>query len=71
MLGLLCRLDEQCNIQLFERGPFVSFANCGLPYFVGNVIEVCFENTHAAAPQRQQPADIYYGLLCLLCGTVA
>ena len=35
-----CRLNEECSIQLFERGPFVSFANCGLPYFVGNVIEV-------------------------------
>lgn len=35
-----CRLNEDCSIQLFERGPFVSFANCGLPYFVGNVIEV-------------------------------
>lgn len=34
------RLDEEANIQMFERGPYVSFANCGLPYFVGNVIEV-------------------------------
>lgn len=34
----LRRLDEHCEIHLFERGPFVSFANCGLPYFVGGVI---------------------------------
>ena len=32
------RLCERCEILLFDRGPFVSFANCGLPYYVGNVI---------------------------------
>ncbi|HEY91737.1 MAG TPA: FAD-dependent oxidoreductase, partial [Dehalococcoidia bacterium] len=32
------RLSEKANIIIFERGPFVSFANCGLPYHVGNVI---------------------------------
>lgn len=35
----LRRLDEHCDIVVFDRGPHVSFANCGLPYFVGNVIE--------------------------------
>jgi NADPH-dependent 2,4-dienoyl-CoA reductase/sulfur reductase-like enzyme/rhodanese-related sulfurtransferase len=34
----LRRLDEAAEIVLFDRGPHVSFANCGLPYFVGNVI---------------------------------
>lgn len=34
----LRRLDETLEILLFDRGPHVSFANCGLPYFVGNVI---------------------------------
>lgn len=34
----LRRLDETVEIVLFDRGPHVSFANCGLPYFVGNVI---------------------------------
>jgi len=34
----LRRLDESCEIVVFDRGPYVSFANCGLPYFVGNVI---------------------------------
>jgi NADPH-dependent 2,4-dienoyl-CoA reductase/sulfur reductase-like enzyme/rhodanese-related sulfurtransferase len=33
------RLCEICDIVMFDRGPFVSFANCGLPYHVGNVIE--------------------------------
>lgn len=32
------RLCEQCEIIVFDRGPYVSFANCGLPYYVGNVI---------------------------------
>jgi NADPH-dependent 2,4-dienoyl-CoA reductase/sulfur reductase-like enzyme/rhodanese-related sulfurtransferase len=35
----LRRLDEQAEIVIFERGPDVSFANCGLPYHLGGVIE--------------------------------
>jgi NADPH-dependent 2,4-dienoyl-CoA reductase/sulfur reductase-like enzyme/rhodanese-related sulfurtransferase len=35
----LRRLDEKAEIIMVERGPYVSFANCGLPYHVGNVIE--------------------------------
>ena len=34
----LRRLDEAAEIVLYDRGPYVSFANCGLPYYVGNVI---------------------------------
>jgi NADPH-dependent 2,4-dienoyl-CoA reductase/sulfur reductase-like enzyme/rhodanese-related sulfurtransferase len=34
----LRRLDENAEITVFERGSYVSFANCGLPYFVGGVI---------------------------------
>ena len=34
----LRRLDESVDIIMFDRGPYVSFANCGLPYYVGNVI---------------------------------
>jgi NADPH-dependent 2,4-dienoyl-CoA reductase/sulfur reductase-like enzyme/rhodanese-related sulfurtransferase len=33
------RLDENCEIVVFDKGPHVSFANCGLPYYVGNVIQ--------------------------------
>ena len=33
------RLDENAEIILFERGEYVSFANCGLPYYVGEVIK--------------------------------
>jgi NADPH-dependent 2,4-dienoyl-CoA reductase/sulfur reductase-like enzyme/rhodanese-related sulfurtransferase len=34
----LRRLDEAAEIVVFERGPYVSYANCGLPYYVGGVI---------------------------------
>jgi NADPH-dependent 2,4-dienoyl-CoA reductase/sulfur reductase-like enzyme/rhodanese-related sulfurtransferase len=35
----LRRLDESAEILVLDRGPYVSFANCGLPYHVGNVIQ--------------------------------
>ncbi len=35
----LRRLDEKVEILMVERGPYVSYANCGLPYRIGNVIE--------------------------------
>jgi NADPH-dependent 2,4-dienoyl-CoA reductase/sulfur reductase-like enzyme/rhodanese-related sulfurtransferase len=35
----LRRLDEEAEIILFERGEYISFANCGLPYYIGGVIE--------------------------------
>lgn len=34
----LRRLDEKAEIVLFERGEYISFANCGLPYYIGGVI---------------------------------
>ncbi len=33
------RVDENAQIVLFERGGYISFANCGLPYYIGHVIE--------------------------------
>jgi NADPH-dependent 2,4-dienoyl-CoA reductase/sulfur reductase-like enzyme len=33
------RLDEQADIIVFERGEHISFANCGLPYYIGRVIK--------------------------------
>lgn len=33
------RLDEQAQITVLERGPYVSYANCGLPYFIARQIE--------------------------------
>ena len=35
----LRRLNEKAEIILIERGNFISFANCGLPYYIGNVIK--------------------------------
>lgn len=35
----LRRLREDAEIIVYEKGPYVSFANCGLPYFIGGVID--------------------------------
>ncbi|SCY25398.1 NADPH-dependent 2,4-dienoyl-CoA reductase, sulfur reductase [Paenibacillus polysaccharolyticus] len=35
----LRRLDEHAEIIMFEKGPYISFANCGLPYYIGGTIE--------------------------------
>lgn len=35
----LRRLDEEAEIILFERDEYISFANCGLPYYIGEVIK--------------------------------
>ncbi len=35
----LRRLDEKAEIIMVEKGPYVSYANCGLPYYVGGIIE--------------------------------
>lgn len=34
----LRRLDEESQIVMFERGEYISFANCGLPYYIGEII---------------------------------
>lgn len=35
----LRRLDEHAEIIMFEKGEYISYANCGLPYYIGNVIK--------------------------------
>ena len=35
----LRRLDEKADITVYERSGFISYANCGLPYYIGGVIE--------------------------------
>ncbi|MCS7298651.1 MAG: CoA-disulfide reductase [Spirochaetia bacterium] len=35
----LRRLDERAEIVVFERGEYISYANCGLPYYIGGVIK--------------------------------
>lgn len=44
------RLSETAKITMFDRGEYVSFANCGLPYYVGNVIKK-EENLLMATPE--------------------
>ncbi len=39
------RLNEQAQIVIFERSGFISYANCGLPYYIGDVIEDARELT--------------------------
>ncbi|WP_330597048.1 hypothetical protein [Wansuia hejianensis] len=33
------RLDEECEIIMFERGPHVSFSNCALPFHLSGMIK--------------------------------
>lgn len=35
----LRRLDENAEILLFEKGDYISYANCGLPYYIGGIID--------------------------------
>ncbi|MFI5155431.1 MAG: FAD-dependent oxidoreductase, partial [Chitinophagales bacterium] len=35
----LRRLDENAEIIMVEKGPYVSYANCGLPYHIGDIIQ--------------------------------
>ena len=35
----LRRLDENAEIIMFERDEYISFANCGLPYYIGETIK--------------------------------
>ena len=49
----LRRNDEAAEIVLLEKGEYISFANCGLPYYVGGVI------TDKAALQLQTPASFH------------
>ncbi|SFW26915.1 FAD-dependent oxidoreductase [Chitinophaga sancti] len=35
----LRRLDEHAEIIIFEKGAYISYANCGLPYYIGDVIK--------------------------------
>ena len=37
----LRRLSEDIEIILFEKGKYISYANCGLPNYIGGVINIC------------------------------
>ena len=49
----LRRNDEHAEIIMFEKGPYISFANCGLPYYIGGVI------TDKAKLQLQTPESFH------------
>jgi NADPH-dependent 2,4-dienoyl-CoA reductase/sulfur reductase-like enzyme/rhodanese-related sulfurtransferase len=51
----LRRMDEKAEIILFEKGGYVSYANCGLPYYIGEVIndrDLLFVQTVTSFNQR-------------------
>ncbi|MDD2793744.1 MAG: FAD-dependent oxidoreductase [Sediminibacterium sp.] len=51
----LRRMDEKASIILFEKGSYISYANCGLPYYIGDVIterNKLFVQTAASFKQR-------------------
>ncbi len=51
----LRRLDEHAGIVIFEKGEYISYANCGLPYYIGDVIKdrnALFVQTAASFHQR-------------------
>ena len=51
----LRRMDEQAEVIIFEKGEYISYANCGLPYYIGNVIQErdnLFVQTASAFHQR-------------------
>ena len=64
------RLDEQAEILVFERSGYISYANCGLPYYVGDVItdreeltlqtpESFFERFRVTMKVRHEVTDIH------------
>ena len=50
----LRRLDEQAEIVVFERSGYISYANCGLPYYIGGTIEDAEELTQRLITQAQK-----------------
>ena len=51
----LRRMDEKAEIVIFEKGEYISYANCGLPYYIGDVIKErnkLFVQTAASFNQR-------------------
>ena len=55
----LRRLDEKAEITIFERSGYISYANCGLPYYVGGVIQ----NKKVSRFGEQCKVELYDGYL--------
>jgi NADPH-dependent 2,4-dienoyl-CoA reductase/sulfur reductase-like enzyme len=47
----LRRLSEEANITIFEKGGYVSFANCGLPYYIGGEVQQ-WDSLQVTSPKR-------------------
>ena len=54
----LRRVDENAQIIMFEKGEYISFANCGLPYYVGGAIE----NREALLLQTPEAMDARFNI---------
>ncbi len=57
------RLDENCEIIMFEKGPHVSFSNCALPFYLSGIVEnhedLVFMDPDAFYKQYRIDARIY------------
>jgi NADPH-dependent 2,4-dienoyl-CoA reductase/sulfur reductase-like enzyme/rhodanese-related sulfurtransferase len=49
----LRRLDEHANIVVIEKGPYISYANCGIPYALGSVID-SEAKLHVQTPEKMR-----------------
>ena len=56
------RLNEHAEITVFERSGYISYANCGLPYYIGNVITAPEELTLQTPESFFKQADINQGI---------
>ena len=54
------RLDEHAQIIMIERSGYVSYANCGLPYYVGGVIK----EQEALTLKLRRTSGIVFALMC-------
>ena len=52
------RNDEKAEIILFEKGEYISYANCGLPYYIGGTIK---ERDSLFVQTPESPEDMYIG----------
>ncbi|SYZ77882.1 hypothetical protein [Trichococcus shcherbakoviae] len=51
----LRRLNEEDEIVIFEKGEYISFANCGLPYHIGGVIQPSFPDYYNVVLKKPVP----------------
>ena len=58
----LRRVDEMAEILLLEKGPYISYANCGLPYYIGGVIAEAREAVWYRHPNLSASAS---ALMCV------